>query len=95
MNDFELLIFLLLWSAMILFLYEMFKSGAAEKILENFVNEIDPDVQRVTRCQNCQFYDEKSGFCLFFYDEGEEVGFKFTPAPDDYCFAGRKKEKDD
>ena len=95
MHDFEILIYLLIWSALLWVIFTAIKTGAVEKILEDFVNDIDPDVQRVTRCEKCKYYDPEEYMCCAHWDYEEDEGFRCTMAPLDYCALAREKEKDD
>lgn len=95
MNDFEILIYLLIWSALLWVIFTAIKTGAVEKILEDFVNDIDPDVQRVVRCENCKYYDEEKHLCFVHWDCDEDDGFCFTTVPDEYCAFAEKRKKDD
>lgn len=94
MNDFEMLICLSIWTVMVWLIFTMIKTGAVEKILEDFVNDIDPDVQRVTRCEKCKYYDKEKHMCCLLYDYESGDGVKWSTAPCDYCAFGEKSDKD-
>lgn len=95
MNDFEMLICLLIWTVVVWLIFTMIKTGAVEKILEDFVNDIDPDVQRVTRCEKCKYYDKEKHMCYVHWDYENDEGFRWTTAPFDYCALGEKSDNND
>lgn len=92
-SDLEIILILILWSALVLCIYCAGETRYIPRFLEKLTNDIDPDREKVIRCENCKYYNPKVGMCFLHWDTGEDEGLSFTVFPDNYCsFAKEKTE---
>ena len=57
-----------------------------ELIIKQFKEPIIPNVVEVTRCKDCEYYDEKRRMC-----KGLPMEPMLQRNPDDYCSRGKRK----
>lgn len=91
MTDLEVLLILIGWAFIIVCIYVFGETGVLKKFLEIFVNEINPNIEEVTRCEDCKYYNPKVGMCYLHWDSFDDEGFAFVVLPNDYCGFAEKR----
>lgn len=92
-SDLEIILILILWSALVLCIYCAGETRSIPRFLEKLTNDIDPDREKVIKCENCKYYNEREMRCYCHWDEEECAGFVFDVFPYDYCSLAKEKTK--
>ena len=93
-TEWEVLICAVLYALSMVGVYALGEAKALEKFLERLANSLNPNIEEVTRCKDCKYYNAKVCMCFLHWNESEDDGFSFTTWPEDYCkFAEKKSDK--